>query len=185
MDDSFNGGWCDCFVFKINPTGDELLFSGYIGGSGDDKTISIVHDTEDSIYVAGFTTSEDFPTTENSDNILDGGRDMILYQLNSTDGSMIYSSYCGGGGSDWAKSLVLDAFGNIHVAGKTDSEDFPVINGGNNTFAGGNADCFVIKMRRLNPDQRGFNYTLIAMLSFVAIVALLLILYRFRLKGSN
>jgi hypothetical protein len=53
----------DAFVSKLNPTGTALLYSTYLGGSGDDAGIGIAVDAAGNTYVTGDTHSRDFPTT--------------------------------------------------------------------------------------------------------------------------
>jgi hypothetical protein len=57
------------FVLRLNPKGSALTFSSYLGGSGDDEPgFNIVHDPSTAIYIAGITTSTDFPTTSGAFN---------------------------------------------------------------------------------------------------------------------
>lgn len=179
-DNSFNGGWSDCYVFKLSSSGDELLFSSYIGGSGDDEGASIVLDTPNSIYVVGYTSSIDFPIVGKYDSTLDGPSDIILFQLNTTDGSLLSSSYCGGGRDDWANSLVMDSDGNIHVAGKTNSEDFPIDNTNKDSYAGGKSDCYIFKMRREIIERDELITIMIILTGSGVVVVIILIVYHKR-----
>jgi len=70
-----NAGGFDAFVAKINPFGSALLFSSYLGGSGDENSDAYPHDRANialgnhgNVYLTGFTASADFPTTEGSYN---------------------------------------------------------------------------------------------------------------------
>ena len=56
------GGGIDAFVTKINPTGSALVYSTYLGGSADDEGFGIAVDSTGNAYVAGWTSSTDFPT---------------------------------------------------------------------------------------------------------------------------
>jgi hypothetical protein len=62
-DTSFNGGTGDTFVTKLNPNGSALIYSTFLGGSRSDGSGGIAVDAAGNAYVAGFTTSRDFPTT--------------------------------------------------------------------------------------------------------------------------
>ena len=59
---SHGGGVFDAFVTKLNPGGSALLYSTYLGGSGDDGGLGIAVDSRGSAYVTGGTSSTDFPT---------------------------------------------------------------------------------------------------------------------------
>jgi hypothetical protein len=63
MQITYGGGFADAFVTKLNPTGTALLYSTYLGGSGGDEALGIAVDSAGNAYVAGFTTSTDFPAT--------------------------------------------------------------------------------------------------------------------------
>lgn len=60
---AFGGGNTDAFVAKLNPSGSGLIYSTYLGGSGDDASYGIAIDSSGSAYVMGTTTSANFPTT--------------------------------------------------------------------------------------------------------------------------
>src|SRR5262249_49576029 len=70
---TFAGGTCgsapytyqcyDAFVTELNPTGTALVFSSYLGGSGNDSGSSLATDSAGNAYVIGNTNSTDFPIT--------------------------------------------------------------------------------------------------------------------------
>ena len=60
---SSNGGGYDAFVTKLNPSGSQLLYSTFLGGSGDEKGEGIAVDGTGKAYVTGYTGSTAFPTT--------------------------------------------------------------------------------------------------------------------------
>ena len=64
----------DGFVSKLNPNGTALVYSTYLGGGGDDRAISIAVDNSEDVYIAGATSSSDFPTTPGAfDTSYNGG----------------------------------------------------------------------------------------------------------------
>ena len=71
------GGVEDAFVTKLNPTGSGLVYSTYLGGSGDDEGFGIALDTlpNPNAYVVGFTESTNFPTTPGAFQPAFGGVD--------------------------------------------------------------------------------------------------------------
>src|SRR5207247_1812920 len=51
------GGFYDAFLTKVNPTGTGLVYSGFIGGGGDDRGFGVAVDSAGNAYVTGFTSS--------------------------------------------------------------------------------------------------------------------------------
>ena len=111
----------------IDPT---LSYSTYLGGSGapGDVAEAIAVDTAGDAYVAGFTSSTDFPTTSAFQDALGSGASQNAFVTKfSTDGStLIFSTYLGGGLSDQANGIAVDSSGNAYVVGLTDSSGFPL-----------------------------------------------------------
>ncbi len=123
----------DVFVTKLNPTGQALVYSVYIGGSGTDGGRGIALDPSGNAYVAGFTASTDFPTTAGAFQRRHGGGssdfplDAFVLKL-GPEGTLIYSTYLGGRDDDVALGIAVDAIGRAHVVGGTHSPNFPVAN---------------------------------------------------------
>jgi len=135
----------DVFVAKLNPTGRALVYSVYIGGSGTDGGRGVALDPGGSAYVAGFTTSTDFPTTAGAFQPQHGGGssnfplDAFVLKL-GPDGTLVYSTYLGGRGDDVALGIAVDAIGRAHVVGGTRSPNFPVANALQPRLGGGGFD---------------------------------------------
>src|SRR2546425_1201752 len=145
-----SGGYYDAFVTKLNPTGSAIVYSTYLGGSGDDEAQAIALDSSGSAYVAGFTGSEDFPTTVGAfQRSYQKNQDAFVAKLNTTGSALVYSTYLGGARADSAYGLALDAQGNAYVTGGTTSVDFPATPGAFQTgYSGYFNTGFVAK---LNP----------------------------------
>jgi hypothetical protein len=125
------GGHKDGFVAKLNPSGSALVYSTYLGGSDFDDGNSIAVDASGNVYVTGGTSSVDFPTVNPFQPTQQGGlfsNDAFVTKLDATGTAILYSTYLGGSASDWGSSIVVDAVGNIYVAGGTSSIDFPTVN---------------------------------------------------------
>jgi hypothetical protein len=125
-------GAINVFVSKISPTpvgSAGLLYSTYLGGSVSDTPWGIAVDNTGAAYVAGQTTSDDFPQTNAS--ALQGVTDAFVTKINpgvSGGASLVYSFFFGGTGSDFATAgIAVDTAGNAYVAGNTDSIDFPTV----------------------------------------------------------
>ena len=145
------GGGSDGFISKLNPDLSNLIASTYLGGSSLDEIYAIALDGSGNVYVAGYTSSTDFPATSGvyqSANA--GGNDGFISKLSSDLSNLIASTYFGGSNNDWIYAIALDGSGNVYVAGHTGSSDFPTTSTAyQTTYKGGGADGFVSK---LNPD---------------------------------
>ena len=146
---STSGGSGDTFVTKLNPTGSTLVYSTYLGGSGNDNGRGIAVDSSGNAYVAGNVNSTDFPTASPFQAALGGtsGNDAFVTKFNPAGSALIYSTYLGGSLNDVGIKIATDTSGNASVIGFTRSTDFPTANAFQASFAGTD-DAFVTK---LNP----------------------------------
>src|ERR1700722_13801248 len=119
----------DAFVTKINPTGSALVFSTYFGGSAADTGNAIAVDST-GVYVAGSSVSLDLPVVNAFQPRIGGpGQDdVFVAKLNPSGSALIYCTYLGGGSSDEAYGVAVDAAGNAWITGRTNSSDFPLKN---------------------------------------------------------
>jgi hypothetical protein len=119
---SFNG-MTDAFVSKINPAGNGLVYSTYLGGTGYDWGAGIAVDGSGNAYAAGYTSSGDFPTVSPVQTGFNGLYDAFVSKLNAAGSALTFSTFYGGTGSDVANAIKLDANGNIFTGGQTSSLD--------------------------------------------------------------
>jgi hypothetical protein len=125
---SQSGGGVDAFVAKFDPVG-ALVYCTYLGGSGDDRAFGIAVDAAGAVYITGWTASTDFPTAGNPyQRSLAGGLNAFVAKLGATGGSLIFSTFLGGGASDQGRAIALDASGDAFIAGQTTSSNFPTLN---------------------------------------------------------
>ncbi|MBF8275962.1 MAG: hypothetical protein HW390_1035 [Candidatus Brocadiaceae bacterium] len=145
---SYNGGFYDVFVSKLDSGLTSLSASTYLGGSGDDNGYAITLDTGGNVYVTGYTDSRGFPTTSGSyDTSYNGSEDVFISKLNSGLTSLQASTFLGSSSSDYGKALAIDTSGNIYVMGYTASTDFPITSGVyDTTYNGGTYDVFVANL---------------------------------------
>jgi hypothetical protein len=141
-----NAGGSDAFITKLNPSGSELVYSTYLGGSGnDDEAYGIAIDQFRNAYVAGYTNSGDFPTKNALQPYPAGGYDAFVTKLNSYGSALIYSTYLGGSDDENGLEIAVDHLGNAYLTGSTCSNDFPVMNAAQAQL-GGICDAFVTKL---------------------------------------
>src|SRR5262245_58662429 len=100
-----DAGGIDAFVVKLDPTG-KILFSTYLGGSGDENATAIGLDGAGGLWVAGTTTSTDFPTRNAFQRTNAGGRDLFLTRFNTSGTEILYSTFLGGDADDTVKRLL-------------------------------------------------------------------------------
>ncbi|MGI9538557.1 MAG: SBBP repeat-containing protein [Miltoncostaeaceae bacterium] len=154
-----NGGPYDCFMARINAAGTGLDYAGYIGGAADDFCRGIDVDASGNAYVAGTTesTQSTFPVLVGPDPTFNGDFDDAFVAKVDSAGTLVYSGFIGGDGSDFGRDIAVDAAGAAYVTGYTESTEatFPLAGGPDLTHNGGD-DGFVTKV---NPSGTGLVYS--------------------------
>ncbi len=138
----------DAFVAKLNPAGSALLFSTYLGGTGDDWGSGITIDGIGNVHVTGTTSSANFPTANALQPAFGGYFDAFVATLNPTGSALLYSTYLGGNSADYGQGITADSTGNAYITGATSSTNFPTANALQLVLSGIGYDTFVLK---LNP----------------------------------
>ena len=147
-------GIVDVFVTKLTADGAALVYSTYLGGSGNDGGQGIAVDGAGQASVTGFTGSADFPVQNAFQPAFAGMEDAFVTQL-TTDGTALnFSTYLGGSGSDRGQGIAVDSAGQASVSGQTHSADFPTQNPFQPAFGGGLTDAFVAK---IDPLRQNLN----------------------------
>ena len=128
FDDAFDGGDYDIFALKMNSNGTDLLYSTFIGGKFWEDVGGIQIDANNNIYIAGSTSSSDFPTTPNcfESNYNGGYSDVFVLKLNWNCSDLLYSTFIGGSDKDCCFDIALDYKNNSYITGYTFSSNFPV-----------------------------------------------------------
>ena len=131
INSSLNGG-ADIFISIFSPNASSLLYSSFLGGSGDEITRYgidgkwLILDKSNNIIITGLTESTDYPTSTTAfDASHNGGIDTFLTKLSSDDSSILYSSFIGGDGVDASYGVSVDNDNNFIIAGSTSSSNFP------------------------------------------------------------
>ena len=134
----------NAFVFKLNPAGDMLVFSTYLGGNGSDTANGIAIDASGNSYVVGDTTSMNFPANAFQTSY-HGSQDAFVTKLSSDGGHLVYSTYLGGSSTDHGAAIAVDSSGTAYITGSTWSSDFPVANAFQRSI-GGSCNAFIARL---------------------------------------
>jgi len=152
------GGNWDAFVTKLNVSGSGLVYSTYLGGSGDDRGDGIAIDGSGNAYVTGGTVSVNFPTTRGAYKTTYDGTgywNAFVSKLNPLGSGLVYSTYLGGTWDAEGSGIAIDGSGNAYVTGEAGS-GFSTTPGGYQTTLGGESNAFVTK---LNVSGSGLVYS--------------------------
>jgi hypothetical protein len=129
----------NAFVTKLNPAGNGLIYSTYLGGSNSDTATGIALDTNDDAIITGYTTSTNFPTVHAAQPVYGGNGDGFVAKLSADGSALVYSTFLGGssyenedlstsGNAAPVGAVAVDFDGNAYVTGLTYSTSFPVLN---------------------------------------------------------
>lgn len=140
----------------IDPALNNLAFSTFLGGEGDDYGYGIKTDASGNVYVTGHTNSSFFPTTSGTFDTSGFLADAFVTKMSADGSRLMYSTFIGGTGDDFAFSLAVDATGNVYIGGFSNSGDYPTTAGAFDTTFNGNYDAVVTK---LNSNGNGLIYS--------------------------
>ena len=128
----------NAFVTELNPAGNGLIYSTYLGGSNSDTATGIALDTNDDAIITGYTTSTNFPTVHAAQPVYGGNGDGFVAKLSADGSALVYSTFLGGssyenndtstGVATPIGAVTVDFNGNAYVTGQTYSTNFPVLN---------------------------------------------------------
>ena len=138
-------GGTDAFVTTLNTNG-KVLASTYLGGSKDDIGFSIALDNNNHIYIAGTTSSSDFPTKNSLQSKNNGGDDAFLTVIDPLSSVITFSSYIGGAKNERLYNIDLDTSGNAYLMGFTYSSDYPTTQEAFQSKQAGLRDVYISKL---------------------------------------
>lgn len=149
-----SGGSGDVFVARFTSAG-VLQWSTFYGGSSGENGQTIDVDALGNIYVAGYTSSTNFPVLSAFQGAKSGNLDGFLIKFNNT-GVRQWATYYGGSDDEDNFSVAADKNGNVFLLGYTESSNLPVLNasggayyqgtyGGGTGGAIGGGDAFIVK----------------------------------------
>ncbi|MEP7289163.1 MAG: SBBP repeat-containing protein [Chloroflexota bacterium] len=147
-----NSGGDDAFVTKLNAAGSALVYSTYLGGTGNDEGNGIAVDSSGNAYVTGYTSSTNFPTANAFQIAHSGGTyDVFVTKLNAAASALVYSTYLGGNDYEYGQGIAVDSSGNAYVMGFTQSTNFPTTAGAYQTVSASSLNAFVTKLNAAVP----------------------------------
>ncbi len=119
-------GKSDGFAGRLSADGSRVLYATYIGGRGEDCANAIALDSAGFAYIAGTTSSNDFPTAAGDvQSLMKGESDAFVVKLNPAGTAIAHSALIGGTQGDHASAITIDESGSVQVIGWTRSPDFP------------------------------------------------------------
>ncbi|HEY7124507.1 MAG TPA: SBBP repeat-containing protein [Ktedonobacterales bacterium] len=139
-------GSADGYLTKLTPTGNDLLFSTFLGGNGQNIPTGLAVDSTGNAYVTGWTNSTDFPLVTPVQTC-GTSVDPFLLKMNPSGSALLYSTCFGGSDEDFSLAIGIDSSGDAYITGYTFSPDFPLKNALFPTFPSNTSpsDGFVAK----------------------------------------
>jgi hypothetical protein len=145
FDTTYNGGFVDTFVTRLNAAGSGLVYSGILGGEASDFAAGVAVDASGAACVTGLTDSPNFPVTSGAYTTTTGLGDCFVAKIAPDGGSYAFATHFGGSSGDSGYAIAVDA-GAIYVVGQSDSSDYPTTGGALDTTYGGGVDVVVSKL---------------------------------------
>jgi len=151
-------GGVDAFLTSVNNQGTNLNYSTFLGGILSDQGYAVALDSANNVYVAGKTSSRDFPTTGSSyqKDYAGGDNDIFVAKFLPGKADVAYVTYIGSGGSDEGFGVAVDAAGNAYITGDTDSDRYPITSDATQIRRNGNREALLSK---LNPQGNALIFS--------------------------
>ncbi|HYP05286.1 MAG TPA: SBBP repeat-containing protein [Bryobacteraceae bacterium] len=128
----YAGGFKDAFLLRLSAEGKTAEYLTYLGGSytgaadPDETAVAVKVDSHGYVYVAGETTSPDFPSVRAVRPNHGGGPDAYLLRVDVDNGKILSSTLWGGGKRDAALAIALGREEVVTLVGETFSDDYPL-----------------------------------------------------------
>ncbi|CAM2010930.1 SBBP repeat-containing protein [Acanthopleuribacter pedis] len=147
-----NGG-LDAFVVRLNPSCTGLIYATLLGGERSDRAGAVHLDERGNAFIFGETYSPDFPATEGAYDVRhNGNQDLFLAKLSNDGAQLIYATYLGGEGNDYAGGAAFDPAGNATLVGYSSSDNYPTTTGVLGERRNGLADVVVTRLNATGSD---------------------------------
>jgi hypothetical protein len=122
------GGGIDGFLVKVAPAGNSVVFATFLGGGGFDSATAVAVDRDGRAWVAGYSSSPNFPAAQAGTNATSGLYDAFFVQVESDGRQLLQSTLFGEAAADTAQAVAVRN-GAVYAAGQTASLNLPVTNG--------------------------------------------------------
>ncbi|TAL58733.1 MAG: hypothetical protein EPN85_10915, partial [Bacteroidetes bacterium] len=153
-------GGIDCWVAKLSPNGNTLIWATYLGGTGNDRPVSVAVDASYNVYVCGYTESQNFPSTPGAfQTAWTGANTAFVTKINPAGTALVYSTFLDGSSGEYAYGIAVNNSGEAFVAGHSASADFPTTAGSFQPVHNGPANYQDIFVTRLNAAGTGLIYS--------------------------
>lgn len=140
-----NGGTYDGYIARFSADLTTLEQATYFGGNGDENTAALALDSAGHVFIAGYTASTNLAAGGGAQSALGSSVDVFVARLSADLSAVQRVTYYGGNGFDLASTMVIDAAGNVIVAGTGESSNQPGTAGGYQSVYSGNSDGFIAK----------------------------------------
>lgn len=145
--DATLGGPRDGFITVLDSSRSNIIHSTYLGGELSDRALSAVADCQGRIVVAGYTTSDSFPTSSGAHSETKAGQtDGFLVVYDPDIQAPVYSTYIGGALDDQIWGVVVDDGCRPVIVGHTDSDDYPTTFSAIDLLPNGESDIVVSQL---------------------------------------
>lgn len=169
---TFPKGYDQEVLLVIDPT---VVFSTFTGSTADNWGFTATYDDAGNLYAGGLVNSAGYPTTTGAFQVTFGGgvttpglsdsthgnayaSDIGITKFNSDGTALIYSTYIGGADNETPHSMIVDHDGNLIMAGRTYSNNYPVTSGAFDAVKNGGADIVLTKLNATGTALIGSTY---------------------------
>ncbi|TFH07953.1 MAG: hypothetical protein E4H14_07395 [Candidatus Thorarchaeota archaeon] len=165
----------DAFFSKLNPDGENLLLSSYLGGNSEDRSYAMKVLADDSILITSPASSANMPV-QNAFQNYSGGSDGYIALIGGEEPTILFGSYYGGSSNDYVLGMSVYEDDMIAVIGYTSSDDLPTINAIQDEYRG-SSDSMVwgFGFERIQTDNPPILAIITVVIVVIAIVAVVLV----------
>jgi len=137
---------------KLDPTGQNLIYATYLGGSGDANPGSIAIDAAGAAYLTGSSNSRDFPVTPGVLQPAPGLGNAFALKLNPAGNQVVYGTFLGGTFFNIGQRIAVDSTGNAYVLGTGNIVTTP------GAYQSANPPGTSAFLMKINPDATALVY---------------------------
>ena len=137
----------DGYIAKFSSNGSTLLFASFLGGTSSDYMYGCSADQNGYIYVGGYTSSSNYPTTSGCFDNTYNSTDAVATKLNPAGSALSYSTYIGGTSTEISYAMTVSPDGYMYMTGYTSSSNFPTTSGCWDNI-NNSTDVFVVKINQ-------------------------------------